>query len=249
MKILVLSDVHANFFALEAVLDAAPAHHAVLCLGDIVGYGAQPNECCARLRELGAQCLQGNHDAAIGGHELLERMNETARFSNGWTRAQLSEENRVWLAALAPHRVFDEWRCEAVHASLASPLEGYIRGAISARDSWKRMKYDLCFFGHTHVAASLEQFDVPGQRYQAIDRKWRDGGTFSIQSNGWKTLVNPGSVGQPRDGNPLARAAVFDVQSRAVTIFCAKYNNEPACEAVLSAGFSRQLAERLMLGR
>ncbi len=249
MQILVVSDVHANFHALRAVLDAAPPCDKMLCLGDIVGYGASPNECCQLLRERGAICLSGNHDAALSGHDLTERMNALAQFSNEWTRTILTPQNRVWLASLSPHRVFEEWNFEAVHASLDFPLEGYINGKISARESWSRMKFDLCFFGHTHVAASLGELNVPGRKYEIEERKWRDGGRFSIRGDGWKTLVNPGSVGQPRDGNPLARAAVFDVATREVKIFGVKYDVEAAQNAVSAAGFSPKISERLALGR
>ena len=210
MKILILSDVHANEHALRAVLGAAPQCDETLCLGDIVGYGARPNQCCDLLRKRGAICLSGNHGAAIGGHDLTERMNALAQFSNQWTQNVLTPDNRAWLASLSPHRVFEEWNFEAVHASLDLPLEGYINGKISARQSWSPMKFDLCFFGHTHVAASLAELNVPGCKYEIEERKWRDGGRFSIRSDGWKTLVNPGSVGQPRDGSPLSRAGVFD---------------------------------------
>jgi predicted phosphodiesterase len=249
MKITILSDVHANFYALEAVLAQAPAHDALLCLGDIVGYGVQPNECCELLRERGAHCLAGNHDAALVGHELIERMNALAQFSNDWTRAELSPENRAWLASLSPHLAFEEWGFEAVRASLDSPLEGYINGIYSARPTWSRMKFDLCFFGHTHVAASLAELNVPGRKLEVEERKWRDGGRFLIQANGWKTLVNPGSVGQPRDGNPLSRFAVFDSASREVEIICVRYNVEAAHNAVIEAGFPRKISERLALGR
>lgn len=111
------------------------------------------------------------------------------------------------------------------------------------------MRYDVCFFGHTHVAASLAQLDVPGKRYETRDQKWRDGGCFPIPGDGWKTLVNPGSVGQPRDGNPLARYALFDTQTREVEIFAVKYDVEAAIQSVLDAGFGHTIAERLALGR
>jgi len=249
MTLLVLSDIHANLFALRAVLEAAPARDEILCLGDIVGYGAQPNECCELLRGHSAICLGGNHDAAIGGHELTTRMNALAQASNEWTRGVLTLENCDWLATLPPHRTFEEWGGEAVHASLDSPLEGYIQGIISARPSWKAMRYDVCFFGHTHVAASLSQLDVPGHRYETRDQKWRDGGRFVVPDQGWKTLVNPGSVGQPRDGNPLARHALFDTQTREVEISAVSYDVEAAIQSVLEAGFGHKVAERLALGR
>lgn len=249
MQLLILSDVHANLFALRAALETAPTHEVILCLGDIVGYGAQPNECCDLLCERDAICLAGNHDAAACGHPLIERFNAVARASTEWTQTQLTTENRAFLESLPPHRVFEEWRLEAVHASLAEPLEGYIQGIHSARPTWDKMQFDLCFFGHTHDATSLAELNVTGRRYETEVLSWKDGGHFTVRGDGWKTLVNPGSIGQPRDGNPLARYALFDTQTREVTIFAVPYDVEAAQRSIIDANLPAQLAERLTLGK
>ena len=219
MKILVLSDVHADIVALESVLSSAPAHDAILCLGDIVGYGTQPNPCCDLLRERGARCLLGNHDAAALGDPIVERFKATAQVSARETAQALTPCNREWLQTLSPHAWFDDWQIEAVHGSLDLPIEGYVQGRYSAQETFHAMRGDLCFFGHTHFAAQLELLDVPGQRLQFYQYDWRDGGQFTVRADGWKTLVNPGSVGKPRDRTTCARFALFDSESREVEIF------------------------------
>lgn len=249
MKILLVSDLHANAFALRAVWEKAPAHDAVLCLGDIVGYGAQPNECCEMLREVNATCLQGNHDAAACGHPIIERFNAVARSSSEWTQQVLMRENRAFLEGLQPYRAFEEWEFEVVHASLDDPLAGYIQGVHSARATWKRMRFGLCFFGHTHRAAEVGEWDVPGKRYQTVDRSWREGGRFGVRGEGWRTLVNVGSVGLSREKDSLARFGVFDSNSREMEIFAIEYDVEAARRSVGEAGLPPQLAERLTMGR
>lgn len=218
MKILVISDIHADFTALQCVFDAAPAHDAILCLGDIVGYGKQPNECCDLLREKGARCLLGNHDAAALGDPIIERFKASAQISARWTAQTLTDENRAFLESLAPHVWFYDWQFEAVHGSLDLPIEGYVQGRYSAEKTFDEMRGDLCFFGHTHFAAQLELLDVPGKRLEFHEHDWRDGGQFVVRGDGWKTLVNPGSVGQPRDRSTRARFALFDAESHAVEV-------------------------------
>ncbi len=219
MRFLILSDVHANFAALQGVLRAAPPHDKVLCLGDIVGYGTQPNECCDCLRDLNAMCLLGNHDAAALGHPIIERFKPTAQQSARWTAQVLTTENRAFLSSLSPHQKFESWGFEAVHASLDLPLEGYIQGRYSSAKTFEMMQFDLCFFGHTHFAAQLEWLDVAGKRFQFEEHSWKDGGRFSVRSNGWKTLVNPGSVGQQRDGSSSARFGLFHAETREFEVF------------------------------
>ncbi len=219
MRFLVVSDIHANLSALRAVLEAAPPHDELLCLGDIVGYGTQPNECCDLLRGRGALCLLGNHDAAAVGHSIIEKFKTSAQLSARWTADVLTSDNRAFLSSLSPYQKFEEWDFEAVHASLDLPLEGYIQGRYSSAKTFEIMQTELCFFGHTHFAAVLEQLDVAGQRFRFQEHSWKDGGRFSVQREGWKTLVNPGSVGQQRDGSSLARFGMFDGETREVEVF------------------------------
>ncbi|MDQ3812800.1 MAG: metallophosphatase family protein, partial [Armatimonadota bacterium] len=129
MRFLILSDIHGNRFGLESVLEAAQGEYeTLLCLGDIVGYGAHPNECCEILRERNARCLSGNHDAAALGLLDIEWFNPVAKAAILWTRRQLSEENRAWLQTLPAQQDFAEYDFQAVHGSLREPWEEYITG-------------------------------------------------------------------------------------------------------------------------
>lgn len=249
MRILIVADIHANLFALRAVWQAAPPHDALLCLGDIVGYGAQPNQCCDELRERDALCLLGNHDVAALGDEIGQRFNAIGQASTQWTQSVLTPDNRDFLGSLPMHLSLSEWGFEAVHGSLVQPLEEYIQGMHSARPTWARMQFELCFFGHTHRAMSLAELDVSGRRYETDIREWKDGGRFPIRGDGWKTLVNPGSVGQSRDGNPLTRFALFDTDSREVEIIAVPYDIDSARRSIVEAGLPLKLSDRLALGK
>lgn len=251
MKILVLSDIHGNLHALEAVLKAAPPHDKILCLGDVVGYGARPNECCAILRERGATTLLGNHDAAALGLLNADWFNGVARRAIDWTREQLSAENREWLYSLVPSLACDESGFEAVHASLRFPLEEYIFDTELAWLSMREMKHSLCFFGHTHVAcAFIGEQEAAGRRAPRFveQRSFPCSGELEWRRDHF-TLLNPGSVGQPRDGNPQARAAILDVPGHRIALYGFDYDIDAARQAIIEAGLPRSLGDRLLDGR
>ena len=251
MRFLVLSDVHGNRFGLEQVLtDARDEYDQLLCLGDIVGYGAHPNACCDILRANDALCLSGNHDAAALGLIDISWFNPVAEAAILWTRGHLNHENSQWLAGLPAQMDFGEHDFQAVHASLREPWEEYITDAAVAAPNFGRMKRQLCFFGHTHqavvfgapAAAEMPHFD--DMTGAAIP----DGGALELQSD-TKYLLNPGSCGQPRDGNPQARYVLFDTQSRVVEVCCVDYDIEAARRAIIDAGLPRMLGDRLRAGR
>ena len=247
MRYLVLSDVHGNRFGLEAAIEhARGAYDRVFCLGDVVGYGAHPNECCQILRDLEAHCLLGNHDAAALGQIDISWFNAVATAAILWTREQLSPENRAWLAGLSPtyENRFQDF--QAVHASLRQPIEEYIIEPSIAQPNLALMTRSLCFYGHTHVGDCYRGADVQG-RTQMQHSSTRYGGTIALES-GWKYLVNPGSCGQPRDGNPQTRYALFDVESREVEVHALDYDVESARDAIFAAGLPRALGERLING-
>jgi len=251
VKFLILSDSHGNRFGLEAVLDAGRDFDHIICLGDIVGYGAHPNECCQLLRERGAICLSGNHDAAALGKISIEWFNPVASAAILWTREQLTPENRAWLDALPAQKIFAEWGFQAVHASLRQPWEEYITGPQIALLSFDRFETSLCFYGHTHVA------DVYALQNSAENRRLSepslghayvpDGGEIKLET-GTAYLVNPGSCGQPRDGNPLAKTAIFNSDAQTIEFFGVEYDVEAAREAILSAGLPKRLGDRLRSG-
>jgi diadenosine tetraphosphatase ApaH/serine/threonine PP2A family protein phosphatase len=250
MKFLILSDVHGNKFGLQAVLDCKFPYDKILCLGDVVGYGAHPNECCEILRERDALSLSGNHDAAALGKINVEWFNPIAKTAILWTREQLNPENRFWLDSLAARHLFEEWGFEAVHASLREPWEEYIVDAQSALPTFALMTQPLCFCGHTHVAMLAAVNEDPDQWRGPKSVQWVNlpqGAGIELEV-GERTLINPGSCGQPRDGNPQAKAAIFDSEARTVEVFCVDYDVEAAREAILAAGLPARLGDRLLTG-
>lgn len=204
MRVLVISDIHANANALDSVLAAAGAVDATWCLGDVVGYGPDPNECVARLKALPQLvCLQGNHDAAAIGELALDGFNAEARTSIEKLREQLSDESLAFLKSL-------ESRTEAngvtlAHASPRQPILEYLLDTYTAAENFAYFSTDFCFVGHTHVpviffvnnqGASL-QIPFPGIPL-TLERR---------------CIANPGSVGQPRDRDPRAAFVIFDTES------------------------------------
>lgn len=249
MRFLILSDIHANRFGLEAVLlDAENRYDEVICLGDIVGYGAHPNACCEILREAKADCLLGNHDAAALNLISSEWFNEVAAFAVEWTSTQLTTENRRWLEGLPPQKIWSEYQFQAVHGSLRHPLEEYILTRGEAQPTLSSLEYSLCFFGHTHIATAYEELDAWGKKYQLDETRLPDGGTVKLHSEK-KYLINPGSCGQPRDGNPQARYALFDTDLQTVEVRACDYDIEAARAAILEAGLPAVLGDRLLRGR
>ena len=250
MRILVLSDVHGNKHGLQAALDAAGRVDRILCLGDVVGYGAFPNECCEILRDVKAICLSGNHDAAALDLISIEWFNEVATEAILWTRQQLSPENRAWLGGLPPQAIFAQERFQAVHASLRSPWEEYILNPTLAQFSFQLMEQPLCFYGHTHVADLywMREEEIGSLNPEIEHAEFRGGGGLEMEE-GEKYLLNPGSCGQPRDHNPDARFALFETDDRVVDVFCVKYDTRAARAAIIEAGLPRVLGERLMVGQ
>ena len=251
MKILVLSDVHGNRFGLEAVLEHGAHCDKILCLGDIVGYGAHPNECCEMLRERAATCLSGNHDAAVFGGISTEWFNDIAATAVLWTRRKLAPDNLQWLENLPSGLDLPAWNCQAVHASLRKPWEEYILDDSVALGSFREMVRPLLFFGHTHqaVCATITADREKWRDY--LDVEWHDlpeGADIEL-SQQELTLINPGSCGQPRDGVFFAKAAIYDVEANSVDIFAVPYDVQSAREAILEAGLPKRLGDRLLQGR
>lgn len=251
MKLLILSDIHGNRFGLEAVLQSAGSFDALLCLGDVVGYGAHPNECCEILLQHEAICLSGNHDAAALGLISTDWFNDIAAFAIDWTRQQLTPENKEWLRSLPSNQEFAEWKLQAVHGSLRNPWEEYITDMQLAAATMRLMSQRLCFFGHTHqaiaYATSLDsQEELVWSNFEAVALP--HGGEFELE-DGWRFLVNPGSCGQPRDGNPQARYAILDFETGLVKVEAVDYDIQSARQAILDADLPRPLGDRLLRGR
>jgi len=204
MRILVISDIHANLVALEAVLADAKAYEAVWCLGDLVGYGPNPNECVERVRGLkNLTCLVGNHDKAVLGELDVNTFNQDAKTAILWTRDTLTPDNFKYLQSLQPLAYQDEFTL--VHASPRQPIWEYILNLQIARDNFPHFHTRYCLVGHTHVPVVYYEVDTNGECVEAA-ADYEHPVTF----NSHRLIINPGSVGQPRDSNPDAAYAFLD---------------------------------------
>lgn len=203
MRSLVISDIHANLTALETVLEDAGEVEQVWCLGDVVGYGPSPNECIQRVQNLpNVTCIMGNHDSASIGQIDIHTFNPEARVSIEWLQSQLTEESLTFLRGLPEKESFDQ--VTLAHGSPREPVLEYLLDTQAATENFEYFETDFCFVGHTHLPVI---FHIKAQDY--ISR-------LSIPPANEKTelqvrtIINPGSVGQPRDRDPRASYAIFD---------------------------------------
>jgi diadenosine tetraphosphatase ApaH/serine/threonine PP2A family protein phosphatase len=242
VRVAVLSDIHSNLVALDAVLGSVASVDQVWHLGDVVGYGAQPNEVIERLRSLDAVGVRGNHDAAAIGDLGLEWFNPEARRAMEWTRAAIGKPAREWLVALPERRAVDDVRL--VHASQRDPTWEYVTNAAVARANLDAVVSDggrLGLHGHTHVPIAFR--DSAG-RLEMIAPA--DGSTLPLE--GRPVLLNPGSVGQPRDGLTSASWLELDLDADTATWRRVEYDIATAQAGIRAAGLPGRLAERLAYG-
>ncbi len=238
MRVAVLSDIHGNLHALEAVLDAASVDE-VWCLGDVVGYGARPNECCELVRKRAAVCLAGNHDLVVVGTLPLDEFSHDAADAAGWSREHLTEENRAYLAGL-PSMV-ERQGALLVHASPRDPVWEYVLSNDVALASLEATEAPLVLVGHSHVALDLRLVD--GELTGGLAAA---GTVVELDSGRW--LLNPGSVGQPRDGDPRAAWLLVDFEARRATFERVEYDIAATQAEILEAGLPELLALRLASG-
>jgi predicted phosphodiesterase len=246
VRYLILSDLHANLEALEAVLAAAPpaSHDRVLVLGDLVGYGADPNAVIERVRALEpAAIIRGNHDKVASGIEDASNFNHLARQAAEWTSAALAPAHREYLRQLPAGPVIVDDRLEICHGAPFDE-DAYVFDAGDAARALEGAGRPLCLFGHTHLPVAFMQsrdlFDlvVPGP-----------GDTTIGLRPDWRYLINPGSIGQPRDGDPRAAFATFDDDRMEIVLRRVSYSVEAAQAKIRAAGLPANLARRLALGR
>jgi predicted phosphodiesterase len=247
MRYLILSDIHANATALRAALEAAKGRwDKVLCLGDVVGYGPDPNEVIDKVRELGATTIRGNHDKAGSGIANADDFNPVARNVALWTRNQLRPENRAWLEELpiGPATV-DGF--SLVHGAHRDEDE-YVFAAAQALDGLLDAPSPITFFGHTHLQGG---FTLRDNKVGVLHFKPGDGAPFSTLTiePGTTYLLNPGSVGQPRDGDPRAAFAIADLSNNSVEFWRVPYDIEAVQKRMAAAGLPEPLINRLLFGR
>lgn len=244
MRILVLSDVHANLAALEAVLVMAGPFSQAWCLGDVVGYGPDPDACIERLRSLDLRCLAGNHDRAAVGMLSVAEFNPDARAAALWTRSRISPPNGDWLKTLPAMSVVTELDVTLVHGSPVDPIWEYVIDPGAARAGFEAIGTRLCLNGHTHVPIVFRASDRgsvgPGERP-------RNGKPTPIGRG--RLLINPGSVGQPRDGDPRAAFAILDTDAMTLTHHRVDYDLASTQGRMRAAGLPRSLINRLVFGR
>ncbi len=251
MRILVLSDIHANLEALEACLASAPSFDIVVNLGDIVGYGASPNEVAQRSRELGTVFVRGNHDKAATGLMDLEDFNAMAAAAAIWTREQLIPENLDWLRALphGPVGLPDFPDVQLVHGS-PNDEDEYVVSLGDALAPLIALNTPLTFFGHTHLQGG---FFANGSSADGFRPEYRTVGqaeSVALQLKpSSRYLINPGSVGQPRDGDWRAAYALYDTDAAIVHYHRTPYNLKSAQDRIFEAKLPARLATRLAAGR
>lgn len=240
MKYAILGDIHSNLEALQNVLADAQAQGVTryACVGDIVGYNANPVECLNRVRELGAVCVRGNHDHYCSHSESLNGFHPLAADVVGWTRKQLNAEQQEYLRNLryvAPVETFT-----IVHATLDMPEQwGYVFDRLEAEANFNYQTTTLCFYGHTHMPLAFEKTDTI--RFGLY--------TKLKVSLGRKYFINVGSVGQPRDGDPRAAYVVYDMINNVVELRRIPYDIEKTQRKILDAGLPGRIAARLAQGR
>lgn len=240
MRFAILSDLHANLEATEAVLADAEARGCdrFVCLGDVVGYNANPHECVAIIQKMNCPIVKGNHDEQASLAESSRDFNALAEAAINWTRANLTSGDKAWLRDLPPSRQVDDFTI--VHATLDMPNQwGYVFNSLDAAASFTCQHTSLCFFGHTHVAGAFVRDD--GVERIRVEK-------LTIEP-GKKYFINAGSVGQPRDGDWRAAYCIYHADKDYVEQRRVKYDIGATQKKIMEAGLPRLLAERLELGR
>ncbi|MEO6036742.1 MAG: metallophosphoesterase family protein [Verrucomicrobiota bacterium] len=240
MKYAIIADIHANLEAFQVVLDDIKEQNCthVACLGDVVGYNANPKECLDIVRGMNIPCVKGNHDEYCSSDDNLEGFNPHAAEAVNWTRKQLTADDKQWLSELKYLRLVASF--SIVHATLDVPQRwGYVFDRLAAAASFTYQNTSVCFFGHTHVpAAFIRDSVVRGGTYSK----------FKVEP-GRKYFINVGSVGQPRDGDPNAKYVVYDMDEGSIELRKLDYDIAGAQKKILAAGLPARLAERLAVGK
>ena len=240
MRFAIFGDIHANLEALNAVLADAKAHECThyVCLGDVVGYNANPHECVEIVRGLECPVVKGNHDEQASSDSGLENFNPLAEEAINWTRDHLTEEDKKWLRDLRMVRNVRDFT--VVHATLDTPHKwGYVFNQLDAAASFSYQHTNLCFYGHTHVPrAYVKDVTVKGVPLERL----------IIEPNK-KYFINVGSVGQPRDGDWHAAYCIFSPSDHIVELRRLTYDINTAQDKIVDAGLPQRLADRLAMGK
>ncbi len=240
MKYAIIADIHANLEAFQVVLQDIEKQKCthVACLGDVVGYNANPKECLDTVRAMNIPCVKGNHDEFCSSDTPMEGFSPHAAEAGNWTRGKLTEDDRKWLRDLKFLRLVSNFTI--VHATLDAPQRwGYVFDKLAAAASFTYQNTPVCFFGHTHVpVAFIRDSVVRGGTYSK----------FRVEP-GRKYFVNVGAVGQPRDSNPKSAYVIYDMDEGSIELRRLEYDIAAAQKKILEAGLPARLAERLAMGK
>ena len=240
MKIALFGDIHANYEALETVLEDSVQQgcDSYICLGDVVGYNADPVACLEKIQSMGCPVVKGNHDEDAGGEHSLEMMNPVAAEALQWTRDQLNPEQREWLARLRMVRQVNDFTI--VHSTLDQPNAwNYVTNKFDAMSNFSYQFTQVCFHGHTHVPRVF----IRSSRVQEVKAD------SVVIEPGMKYFINAGSVGQPRDGDWRASYCIYDTDTQTVSFRRLEYDIKTAQDKIIAAGLPEVLASRLAEGR
>ncbi|MFD0893168.1 metallophosphoesterase family protein [Luteolibacter ambystomatis] len=240
MRIALFGDIHANLEALDAVLADAAAQGVTdyVCMGDVVGYNADPAACLEKVKAMDCPTVKGNHDEDASGTHSLDAMNPVAAAALQWTREHLSDEQRQWLRRLRMVRQVADFT--VVHSTLDQPANwNYVTNRFDAMANFSYQFTQVCFHGHTHVP----------RVYMKTDKVQEVAADSVVIEDGAKYFINVGSVGQPRDGDWRAAYAIYDLEHKLVVIRRVEYDIATTQRKILEAGLPEMLAERIAEGR
>ncbi len=243
MKIGIISDIHSNSEAINSVLKNIEKVDEFICLGDIVGYGADPNYCIEKIKDLNCKCIGGNHDFAVVGKININYFNYAAKAAILWTSLHLKKENLNFLLNLKK-KIELKNNVLAVHGSPQNPLSEYILDKNTANLIFSKFNFKICFVGHSHLAGCFS-FNENNNQIDYID--YSNGGCIEISKNK-RYIINCGSVGQPRDGNPKASYGIYNLKNGIVNIYRVSYPIHLTQDKIINAGLPRSLADRLSHG-
>lgn len=242
MRYAILGDIHSNLVAFQAVindLEKRGGFDKIWCLGDLVGYGPEPHACIELLRQYDQLCVAGNHDwAAIDNIDTLD-FNEDAALANQWTAQQLTEDDKNYLKSLP--LIICEGNFTMVHGSPREPIWEYLVSTRAAQDNLKFFNTQFCLAGHSHIPLLFEYYDNSANLH-----KLEDGGSLTLGTN--RLIINPGSVGQPRDNDPRASYALYNSDTGIISHHRIEYNIEATQEKMLKEKLPEFLIHRLSYG-
>ena len=242
MKYGMISDIHSNLEAFNVVLEAIKVTDKIICLGDLVGYGPDPNECVETLKSMSIPVVAGNHDKATTGEMDISWFNRDAADAIKWTQAEIKETNLEFLKSLPLSLDLEGF--QIVHGSLREPLEEYITSIFEAMPTFELMKKPLLYVGHSHVPLCIVM-----KKDGSFDGWVLGDGDIVKLKEFKKVIINPGGIGQPRDGDPRASYGIYDTDENEFSLFRVPYDIEKVQEKMKKAGLPVPLIERLAFGR